>query len=325
MGGFLLSFSDSFLLAVLLWPFIAAFLTLPILVVQYRRYNQIVWRRAIGIYLFILYGLGLLSFTLYPMPDNPVAFCQAYQLSPQLVPFTFISDIAHDGTRAILQVVMNIAFFIPLGVFARLFFRWKFIPTLIIAGLVSLSIETAQLTGAFGYYPCSYRLFDVDDLLINTIGGIIGYSLAALIPRKEIELAERHALTKNPGALRRLATLAVDQVIVMIVTAIVLLAIYFIIGKDVAMDSRSALYIIMFGLFQFAIPYLNRGQTLAAVITRATLDTHSRLVVRRTLYYSVRFTYLLGIFFGPDWLQAILVIIIVIVWLWKKRLPYSFI
>ena len=44
--------------------------------------------------------------------------------------------------------------------------------------LFSLIIELSQLTGLFFTYPGSYRLFDVDDLLTNTLGGFLGTVLA---------------------------------------------------------------------------------------------------------------------------------------------------
>lgn len=48
---------------------------------------------------------------------------------------------------------------------------------LLAGAAVSLLTETAQLTGIFGLYPCSYRLFDVDDLLLNTGGAGLGFAL----------------------------------------------------------------------------------------------------------------------------------------------------
>ena len=41
MLAFLLNFTPSFLIALLIWPFAAFFLTLPILVIQYRRFNKL--------------------------------------------------------------------------------------------------------------------------------------------------------------------------------------------------------------------------------------------------------------------------------------------
>ena len=41
--------------------------------------------------------------------------------------------------------------------------------------LASLLIEVTQLTGIFGLYPCAYRFFEVDDLITNTTGTLLGY------------------------------------------------------------------------------------------------------------------------------------------------------
>lgn len=49
-----------------------------------------------------------------------------------------------------------------------------------LAGLAtSLAIELTQLIGVWGLFPCAHRLFDVDDLLLNTAGATLG-SLVAL-------------------------------------------------------------------------------------------------------------------------------------------------
>ena len=65
----------------------------------------------------------------------------------------------------------------PLGAFVALYFR-KHVRFAIVAGLgLSFLIEIAQLTGLFHIYPCSYRLFDVDDLAMNTLGAALGYAM----------------------------------------------------------------------------------------------------------------------------------------------------
>ncbi len=47
----------------------------------------------------------------------------------------------------------------------------------------SLFFELTQLTGIFGIYKYAYRLFDVDDLILNTSGGIIGYYLVPIVSK----------------------------------------------------------------------------------------------------------------------------------------------
>ena len=61
---------------------------------------------------------------------------------------------------------------VPLGMYLRYYFRRTWWQTLAIGVLVTLSFETTQLTGLWGLYEHPYRLFDVDDLMMNTLGAM---------------------------------------------------------------------------------------------------------------------------------------------------------
>ena len=76
----------------------------------------------------------------------------------------------------ILNVVGNVVAFIPFGYFLpRLFkYRIKFIRAALITFDLSLAIEIIQLLTRVGS-------LDVDDLFLNTIGGVIGYILCAIV------------------------------------------------------------------------------------------------------------------------------------------------
>ena len=77
-----------------------------------------------------------------------------------------------------LNIVGNIAAFIPFGFFIpvlKLSYR-GFINVLLDGVLFTACIETVQLILKVGS-------FDVDDLLLNTIGGILGYLIFALVNR----------------------------------------------------------------------------------------------------------------------------------------------
>ncbi|ANE05131.1 VanZ family protein [Corynebacterium crudilactis] len=76
----------------------------------------------------------------------------------------------------------NIALFIPFGFFLytalrKLGHRFPFVETVLFAGLSSLIIEVLQWVFAVGYS-------DVDDLLCNSIGGMIGAVVAVCVPVK---------------------------------------------------------------------------------------------------------------------------------------------
>jgi len=69
-----------------------------------------------------------------------------------------------------LNVIGNICVFMPLGMFLpKLFQRCKNVFFVIVLSLeLSLVVEVIQLVSRVGS-------FDVDDLLLNTIGGMLGY------------------------------------------------------------------------------------------------------------------------------------------------------
>ena len=106
--GFLKNFSEPFAFAMALWPFVSMLLTVPVLALLYHRDNRILLSSAIVAYGTVLYLLGLLCFTLYPMPADAAAYCAAHHLTPQLNPLQFIGDIRTDGLTAVLQIADSI-------------------------------------------------------------------------------------------------------------------------------------------------------------------------------------------------------------------------
>jgi len=102
-----------------------------------------------------------------------------------LSPFATIKLYLNSHLRseyAISNLLGNIAGFIPLGILLPLLFRKlrTAFRTVALIFLISLAFETAQLILILG-------VFDVDDLLLNTLGGAIGYLLFVLL-RKTIQL-----------------------------------------------------------------------------------------------------------------------------------------
>lgn len=169
--GFLKNFSEPFAFALALWPFVSMLLTVPVLALLYHRDNRIRLSSAIVAYGTVLYLLGLLCFTLYPMPADAAAYCAAHHLTPQLNPLQFIGDIRTDGLTAVLQIAFNIVFFLPLGFIMGRIWRWPLPVTAVLSFATSLFLETMQLTGLMGVFPCAYRLFDVDDRSIAASAG----------------------------------------------------------------------------------------------------------------------------------------------------------
>jgi VanZ like family len=70
------------------------------------------------------------------------------------------------------QVLFNIVIFVPIGYLLRQKYSAK--KTIFIVFCVSLVIELVQLSQLFGLVLCGYRVFDVNDLVLNTVGGMLG-------------------------------------------------------------------------------------------------------------------------------------------------------
>ncbi|MFP4975768.1 VanZ family protein [Paenibacillus sp. CN-4] len=178
--------------AFMAFPFAALLFTLPFLVVQYRRHAYINKVRAVVLYLLLLYLMNAFFLVILPLPasiHNPAPRGGTMQL----IPFHFFEDILNETSavrsdistywvvlkeRAFLQIAFNVALSVPFGMFLRYYFRTGWPVGILLSFILSLFFEVTQLTGIYGIYDHPYRVFDVDDLISNTLGGIIGFLLA---------------------------------------------------------------------------------------------------------------------------------------------------
>ena len=336
--GFLKNFSEPFAFAMALWPFVSMLLTVPVLALLYHRDNRIRLSSAIVAYGTVLYLLGLLCFTLYPMPADATAYCAAHHLTPQLNPLQFIGDIRTDGLTAVLQIAFNIVFFLPLGFIMGRIWRWPLLVTAVLSFATSLSLETMQLTGLMGVFPCAYRLFDVDDLLWNTTGALIGFALAMLslrlIPARVADMTP----TTTPGFMRRLITFIIDMTL--IAFAVMPAHLFVMIvrsnlpsGSNGSWQSMepfdwtgSILFLAALILFEGVVPWLRGGCTFGGSFTHMTIETRPREGWLRVAFYVARMATLIAVVWWHSGGFNLLVFIgLGIFWLVKHQMPYDLI
>lgn len=164
-----------------------AALLVPVLLVQYRRFGRLSVRRVVAVSAVCVYAVGLVAYTFLPLPASTRS-CVGGGAGIQLVPFRFVRDITRETSglgwletltsTVTLQVVLNVALFVPLGLLVRRFGGRSVPVTTLVGLLVSLAIELTQGTALWGLYACAYRVADVDDLLANTLGTLVGALLA---------------------------------------------------------------------------------------------------------------------------------------------------
>ena len=325
--SFLLSFSDKFQMAVALWPFVSFALTLPILALLYHRDGRLrVWS-AVGAYLTVLYILGLACFTLYPMPDGHAGPGITYGIPPQLDPLGFVASVAKDGLRAVLQIVFNIVFFVPLGFIMSRAFKRGIVLTALVGFLVSLLIETAQLTGCFWMYEYAYRTFDVNDLMWNTAGAVLGWACAWVVAKVvPPDVDDEPEVTDHPSFVRRFVALCLDltliQVIVIVVGALALLVyLQFEPNVDDAVVATAVLVFmaVVFLIVEWVVPWLRKGRTPGGGFVRMTIETRERTGGRRFAFYLLRTLTLVLV-----WAFSFIVpLILVIFYAVKHCMPYD--
>jgi len=118
-----------------------------------------------------------------PLPLDPDSIAAARDSAVQdhnVVPFATLerqltSGFSRDAT---IQLVGNMLLLMPLGVYGPAMWRglrsW---PVLLLLGVsVSSAIELGQL-GLSELYGFPIRIADVDDVILNTVGVLIGYLL----------------------------------------------------------------------------------------------------------------------------------------------------
>lgn len=197
-------------LAAYAFPLIAALVAVPFFDRQVRVccFN---WVRTVFGGLFLFYVLCVLALVFFPLPDA----AQAARLSGheiQLVPFQFVADFLRETPlvlsdartylpalfdRTVLQVVCNILMLLPFGMYLRYVCGLDLGKVALVSLAFSAFIELGQLTGLFFMFRGSYRLCDVDDLMLNTIGGLLG---GELVHALEAYLPPLDAFDRFPGS-----------------------------------------------------------------------------------------------------------------------------
>lgn len=209
-------------LAVVLGLVVAVVLLIPVAAIQYRRDGRLGPGDLLTLVAAAVYGLALWTYTLLPLPATGDYTCQGRQLE-LLGSFRPIWDQGFAGPAqllrdpAFLQVALNLLLFLPFGFFVRRILRRGVVVATILGFGMSLLIETTQTTGVWGLYSCPYRLFDVDDLLVNTAGALIGSIVSAAF----VDRAPRPVRLPTHVSLgRRLIGMLCDVVFIGLVGAV---------------------------------------------------------------------------------------------------------
>lgn len=286
MGTYLRSISAG----ILVFPLVALALSVPYMVWEYRRHGSISIWKTVVVFSFVLYLICSFYLIILPLPKNRDAYV-SYAATPQLVPFRALSDIiatthlsllhprtwlAALKTSTVYTEIFNLMLLIPLGVYARYFRHARWWQAVLAGFFLSLFFEVTQLTGIYGIYAHPYRLFDVDDLIVNTSGALVGFWLAAPLIRVLPDIDEVNESSEARGAARtsftrRVLAFAIDAAIAAAICAATLFAEHALFSSvriEQSGEGLLGLVTAVTGVVFILIPMITRGQTLGQQLLR---------------------------------------------------------
>lgn len=266
--------------AMIVFPFIAFCLTLPYAIYQYHKYGSIPILRSLIIFSFIYYMINAYFMTMLPLPSiesvakmtSPIMELRPFHSVGEIIqttpfiwnqPSTYIPTLKQP---AMMVTLFNILLTFPFGVYLRYYFQCSLKKTILFSFLLSLSFELIQLSALFGIYPRPYRLFEVDDLITNTLGGTLGYAICPLfakfLPSREKLDAIAYEKGQKVSKPRKFFAFIIDALFIVII----MLMLHFInIPYHIS-------YFIIICIFYILLPFCKHGQTIGKLLTRIALE-----------------------------------------------------
>ena len=293
--------------AAISFPAIAIIFTIPYLIYNYKKYGSIMSLRLWIIYSFILYMLITYCLIILPLPSAEKAQAlRGHHL--QLNPLNFIFDIIKNtkidlnhpksfltifNNWGFLTTIFNIFMTLPFGFYLRYYFQNNLKQVLIKSFLLSLFFELTQLSGLYFIYQGNYRLFDVDDLITNTLGGLLGFLLAGALvkflpTRAEID-QKSYDRSQKISLLRRFIAMFFD----IVASAIFSFTIGTILIKFFNFNNAIPISLLMVVLFLSLIATITDGRTPGFFMTNIKIiiskEVKQKNSFKRFLHYFIRF------------------------------------
>ncbi|MDR3270063.1 MAG: VanZ family protein [Peptococcaceae bacterium] len=271
--------------AILAFIVLAGVLTVPYAAYTYRKYGAVSKLRALIVYSFVFYLECAYFMCILPLPD-PAEVAQRTGDIYNIVPFAFVADFIKKSGFVVtnpstwLRVlkssyvyvpVFNILLTLPFGAYLAYYFKQDLKKVALLAFLLSLFFELTQLSGLYGVYPRPYRFFDVDDLLQNTAGGVLGYAVfwlfRRLLPTREQLDRSDAAASVKVSFTRRLVAFLIDSVPVSAISLLLMLS---------TRSERIVAHAVALLIYFAAVPLFFRGVTLGKRIVRIRIEPGNR-------------------------------------------------
>ncbi|MFV0255379.1 MAG: VanZ family protein [Erysipelotrichaceae bacterium] len=130
--------------------------------------KKLFWNTLMFIYVFII-----LAYTILPGWDRFITGILSFNIHDSNINMVPFVDIINGHSGAYKEVYLNILLFVPFGLLYCFQRKARFLDVFFVSFLFSLTIESVQLL--LDVLNIYIRIFDITDLISNTVGGILGY------------------------------------------------------------------------------------------------------------------------------------------------------
>lgn len=249
----------------------------PFVAISYRRRGTFTAGRLVLWGAALIYFLAIWTYTLLPLPDPDAIVCVGTNTDI----LQFVDDVqgavARPGNTltdpAVLQLLLNVMLFVPLGFFLRVLGGRGIIIAFFVGLGISVFIETTQVTGVWGLYPCAYRVFDVDDMLTNTTGAVLGSLLSLVVPKRlrgsgrRDDADEPRPVTRVRRTVAVVCDLLTAGILTLVASVATQLWLQYVIGdRQAVLDGTTARFVgTLAPLVLFTILVLATGRTVGDI------------------------------------------------------------
>lgn len=266
-----MNYSYPIMMAFFCFPFLSILLSFPFLFYYYRKYGSVSFFRFIVFFSFFFYLLCCYFLVILPLPSRS-SVANYTSIYYNLKPFYFVPDFITSDVFDVtdvstyflifkqfkyLEPIFNVLMVIPFGVYLRYYFKCDFFKTLFFSFFLSLFFEVTQITGLYFIYSRPYRLFDVNDLINNSLGGCIGFILCPVLsfflPSREKMDMNDYIKGSYVSIGRRFVALVVDYILIFTVA--------FFVGYIFHFKYIKLLYLIINFCYFIFIPFISQGYT----------------------------------------------------------------
>ncbi|SFB83211.1 VanZ family protein [Butyrivibrio sp. YAB3001] len=311
------NYSFPIVTAISIFPLVFCLISIPFLVWNYRKYNGLSVMRATVIFSFVFYMMCAFFLTLLPLPtiqevlDRKPATFNNHLFNNIISTMSAAGFVSSDSstwfiganwkkllTSAMLfQIIANIIMQVPLGFYLRYYFRVSWKRALWIGFLISMFYEMTQLSGVWGIYPYAFRCPDVDDLMNNTLGCMIGFAAAPILMRFLPSVEEMDMIAAKRGErmeiIRAFTAFAVDWFVCNLINFFVNYVAYHYFAGFIHSEFLQVelLKIILLAGYFIVLPKLWEKQTIGNALVKVKIvsdnKNQSEVTAKNLLYRNI--------------------------------------